>query len=601
MDSTRYRVTSVKRYALGNGQELVHLPLTGTTLVLPAYVVSLLSGCRDFRTIDEHTRALVAQLGVGATLPETVRSILANAAPSGFFVPEHRLRDLPPDTAGHARIAAVGIVTAARQDSLTRCVCGAMEHYRRHAREGTITIVDDARDATGRRERRTTLADLASGSPVPIAYAGAEEKRAFIGELAKAGIDPAIAAFALLDETPCGFSAGANRNALLLHHAGDMLFQVDDDVAWQVASPDERRDELCFSQGHNPNRFEYFPDRRQALDSVAFIDSDVLTTHEAMLGRRIGDCAASCGTLAVGNRTHLSDNLLRLAVERRGRVAVTQNGLIGDCGFQSAWAFLLFRGALRDHLHASAERYRTATSSRAIAQTVLSPTISEGTFCMSYALGLDNRRLLPPFFPVQRNGDGIFGTLLRACGDDALFGHVPIQLVHDPPEERAYPTNGLWRASRVETPAIVLQVIRGFDFGPVSDMRQRMRMLGRHLSEVASVTPAAFLSLVRERAWTQLRNQMSMFQGLLKDYGRSPAYWAADCDRHITDMLAAAVDPTFGTPVDLLPGRTPATALALAQHLVQRFGELLIVWPDMVDAARSLRANGIQFARRLVR
>lgn len=57
------------------------------------------------------------------------------------------------------------------------------------------------------------------------------------------------------------------------------------------------------------------------------------------------------------------------------------------------------------------------------------------------------------------------------------------------------------------------------------------------------------------------------------------------------------MEPTFGIPTDLLPRRTAEDALALAKHLVHRFGELLIAWPDMVDAATSLRAKGIQLAQ----
>jgi hypothetical protein len=496
-------------------------------------------------------------------------------------------------------ISAIGIVTAARNGCLERCLEGAIRQQRRYARRERITIVDDAPDQDVRRERRTTLAATARSSEVSIAYAGAEEKRRFIVELGKLGIDPALAAFALLDETGCGFSAGANRNALLLHHAGDLIFQVDDDVVWQVAVPPGASDELCFAHGFNPCHFEYFEDREQAHDAARFIECDVLARHEAMLGLSIAECAASCSGLAAGHGTQLTDNMLHLALGETGRVAVTQNGLVGDSAFRSTWPFLLLKGRLRDDLHRSERTYRHATDSGVIAQTVAAPTVSESTFCMSFALGLDNRRLLPPFFPVQRNGDGIFGALLRRCCDHALFGHVPIELVHERPERRPYGRESLWKAHRVETYTIVLQMIGSLHLGPVTDPQKRMRMVGRHLCDMTASSRAEFLAYIRERAWLGVQSQVGAFQALFAEYGRQPAYWADDCDRYLADLVASTMEPAFGIPVDLLDGRSPDDALARTMDLVRRFGELLMLWPDVVDAAELLRSKGVLLAQRL--
>ena len=495
-------------------------------------------------------------------------------------------------------ITAIGVVTASREGSMERCLQAVLDHQRRCSRTSERTIVDDAPDASVRRMRREWLADHARQAGVPIAYAGAEEKRAFIGELAKVGIDPSVAAVALLDESRCGHSVGANRNALLLHHAGDVFFQVDDDIVCRVAVPAGTRDELCFTPGHNPNQFRFFPDRARALESATFVDRDLLASHESLLGLGIPECADALAGVSTADGTQMSDNLLRLAISGRSRVAVTQNGLIGDCGFGGCSPYLVFKGALREDLHRSEQTYRLATASREISQTVLAPTISEGAFCMSYALGLDHRTLLPPFFPVRRNPDGVFGVLLRACFEDALFGHVPVQVVHEPPECRSY-RGSVWSAPRLAVNAIIVQCVKAVDFGPVTDGTRRMRMLGQHLVDVASAGPAEFLAFVRERVLINAQHQVSSLQGLLKTYDRKPAYWAADCDRYIADLLRVSVEPDAGIPADLLDGtgRTRDEALALAKQLVQQFGDLLIAWPDIVAAARQLRTQDIRLAR----
>jgi hypothetical protein len=122
-------------------------------------------------------------------------------------------------------------------------------------------------------------------------------------------------------------------------------------------------------------------------------------------------------------------------------------------------------------------------------------------------------------------------------------------------------------------------------------------MLGRHLEDVASVSPVEFLAFVRERCWPNVQGRIALLQELFKAHGRRPAYWAADCDRHIASVLRAATEPSFGIPVDLLEGRSSSEALGLIREMVRRFGQLLAAWPDVVDAAATLRSRGITLAQ----
>ena len=71
--------------------------------------------------------------------------------------------------------------------------------------------------------------------------------------------------FALFDPEGCGMTAGANRNALLLHSVGDMVLSVDDDTVCSVAESPRLRDGLALSSGANPTDFRFFPDREAAV------------------------------------------------------------------------------------------------------------------------------------------------------------------------------------------------------------------------------------------------------------------------------------------------------------------------------------------------
>ena len=67
---------------------------------------------------------------------------------------------------------------------------------------------------------------------------------------------------------------------------------------------------------------------------------------------------------------------------------------------------------------------------------------------MTTFLGIDNRHLLPPFFPVQRNSDGIFGHMLRKCVDGSHVAFLPWILLHAPEPPRSFTPDDLWTDAR---------------------------------------------------------------------------------------------------------------------------------------------------------
>jgi hypothetical protein len=216
---------------------------------------------------------------------------------------------------------------------------------------------------------------------------------------------------------------------------------------------------------------------------------------------------------------------------------------------------------------------------------------------MSYAMGLDNRNLLPPFFPVKRNSDGVFGALLRRCFPQSLTGHVPIAVLHEPPEVRQFPRDQVWRDGALfEVADLLFRIMGDFDFGPVSDPARRLRMLGRYIAEAGSADLEAFEEFVRFRLWGLARSRTQGILETLKRHEFQPSYWADDCRRHIEAYTNAITQPDYVIPQDLLDGRSPEEARRLSQRLVRRFGELLAAWPDIVEAAKSLRARGIRAA-----
>ena len=254
-------------------------------------------------------------------------------------------------------------------------------------------------------------------------------------ELARLGLPELIARFGLLNPEGFPITTGGSRNALLLHTAGELLLQVDDDTICRMTRPPEFRPGLAFSSRHDPTEF-WFP----GSEGSAPADADLLALHETLLGRCAADWAAAPDT----DLTQARPECLRKL--DRGRVLVTAAGVAGHSGMGSSLYFLSLDGSSCARLLSSVDAYRRALTHHQVVRTATRTTVCDGAYCMALNLGLDNRRMLPPFLPVQCNQDGVFAAVLRACRDDGLFGFLPGAVLHSPPDSRPLPDDDLWRS-----------------------------------------------------------------------------------------------------------------------------------------------------------
>jgi hypothetical protein len=304
------------------------------------------------------------------------------------------------------------------------------------------------------------------------------------------------------------------------------------------------------------------------------VDVDVLGRHESLLGRAVADVGAPA--------------------DARGRVAITLHGLVGDSGMGSPRYYLGLTGPSRERLVASPNAYRLAFQSREIMRAVRRPTISTGPFCMTTFFGFDNRLLLPPFFPVQRNADGIFGIMLRKCIDGSHIAFLPSALVHTPPAERAFEPDAIWADAenvRLSDIVITCSFAQGVAGAPSTDA-ERMAQLGRHLRSLGSLKLRDFEAHVRVLQQYRTMAFITALESHLQTYAAQPGFWAEDVERMIGLLSKAANAEDYMVPRDLRAGREAGEARQLSRELVARFGELLEAWPTIVATAGRLRANG---------
>jgi hypothetical protein len=628
----RYRCSDLITFAAGNEAVLVYNRTNRSAALLSPSDLDVLNRCNTFRPLEEHAQTLASELNsdpLVAELSTNTRSApvgrflkrlrdfaqqqgvsfdnhsktellilkLQEFANAGLLISETDLlpnRELPPETEERIAIATIGVVTRNRPDFLIRCVTSYIESCNRHGRDVDFVVVDDSEEGSVREETRRSLRLLQGEYGTRIFYAGLEEKKSFAERLIAAGDLPAeVVNFALFDVERCGYTVGANRNALLLHTTGDMLFSADDDTVCSLArSPQAAFDQLAFFSGIDPTSFWFFPDRQATIEAVTVEDKDILSLHERLLGKGLDRCIKSSSDVAFDQA---DARFLRELQSNSARVRTTMTGVYGDSGMWSPSWQLRLSGDSYARLTESKATYDSAFTSREILRTVNCLTIAGGDFCMAYALGLDNRTLLPPFFPVHRNEDGLFASTLRICFEHAYIAHLPWAVMHVP-EARKYSAADTWEKPFVHSiDNVVLACFASFNYPP-GMMRdtERLRTVGQHLMNLGSSSLNAFEEFIRIYLWHLRSANITALEEELASNKDAPDFWSHDVAKQIELLRQSLLEEVYQPPKDLLDGRSNDEARRLTQRLILKFGELLYWWPQIVVTAKSLRADGVR-------
>ncbi|MDQ6876289.1 MAG: hypothetical protein M3082_01060, partial [Candidatus Dormibacteraeota bacterium] len=536
------------------------------------------------------------------------RAQLQTFARDGLLVEEASLRArclaAPRADAEPISISTVSVVTADRVASLERCLSSYIDNGRSHQRTFEFLVMDDARTADARTATQQMLSALARDHSVEITYAGADEKRALAAALAGDGeIPPDVIEFALFDPERCGRSTGANHNAQLLYGAGQLFVSVDDDTTARLAATFGAKSGIALSSEYQSEPTWFFADRARALDAAAFGDHDAVAIHEPVLGRTASACLSELNPASL-SVDRLGAMLLRQIESGRGRVLVTQTGLVGDAASAYPPALSHLSGESWARLVANESVYREAMRSREVARGIEQLTITDNAaLSTGPAIALDARELLPPFFPVQRNTDGIFGVTLRTTIEGSCIAHLPWTLEHAPTDARIIPGDALTRfAEHSRLQDIVLASIHSVPAstagGGGRDAPARMTALGAHLRALGSLENQDFLTFVRPWVWRIKGSFIAALEEDLAAHGNQPGYWAADVRRFLGSLREAMATDAYFVPEDLPSAQSGEERTDPTRRLVRRFGELLEWWPAIFDRARALQADGSRLVRR---
>jgi hypothetical protein len=590
-----WRKNDYLAYSVGQDQQAV-LVRGAAPVVLPGFVVDFIAACDSFRPLEAQLASHAEKHAWGTLEIEALRSWLPRAIAARVLVSSADLlaactaqAPTPPP------LTTLGFPTGGdRVDLVGRALGSFAANARTHGRAVDFLVADSSASPVQRAAFRAASRAWAQEHGVPVRYAGEEEKRRLADALIARGLPPEEIEFALFDPLGLGFACGANRNALLLHQVGQMFCSIDDDVICQLAAAPPCTAKLRVFSSCDPFSRWLFADREAALAHATWVERDFLATHEALLGRGLGDLAAGLSPTDL-DVEHAGDEVLRRLWPGTARVRASFSGHLGDPGIPTSCYFLFYEGENRRRLTASEAHYRAVLGSRSVCALAPCPAVGDASTSPGMAMGLDHRELLPPFFPVLHAEDFIYGATLWQCDGQACLAHSPFAVRHEPrpgktilrpgdlgPEQRAVVFEFAHLLRRV-----ILRCRRSESDAPSA----RMRQLGTHLVAIANQPLADFTETLRGQLLEMESAKLDHLDQELREDDETPAFWRGDLEAYLNHVREALTHDDFDIPYDLKGARSAAENRALMQQLFARYGRLLLAWPDIVAAATEVNAQ----------
>jgi len=468
---------------------------------------------------------------------------------------------------------------------LRRCIRG---HARQSELDGLpleLVVCDNSGRADREAATREVLREFCLG--MTVRFIGTLERRRYVEQLiGELGDSPGLFAELAHALGPCGFDDGSSttagltwprqgsdapaRNALQLAQVGHRYTSVDDDTtAFFSAVPRLADDTMVHRSSaagepwaestEDPTEFWFFPSAQAAFDDAP--RADLRPLYESLFMGVLG---------------------------RDVRAAMT--GLIGDSAMSPSPYLLSRRGITRAHLQAD---YELARRARHVRRGALEPTLTSHPHFMAVCSAFDGCELLPPFLPLQRNSDGLWGHVLRAT-TGSLIAHVPYCVTHDPGEERPAMLSELvaW-----PTPAGLVRLV--VDVWPrdprCGSSAARMRSLAAYLFTWAELDAPEFERCLCSLRWAELEQGANRLQAdaeladeLERGRPSGAERWPPEAWRDDVVTAARSKYLWVGNPLAIHPPGAGARSYLAA------LARLLELWPLVDAAARQLAARGVR-------
>jgi hypothetical protein len=594
IDNTLYAVADIERVDLRNGGVLL-IDRNSDAQMISAQEVSIaLNSCRTFRTLEGHAEFLAATIPQLAGQQADVLNVLKSVRDNGLLTTAEsvcqRLCPAGTPTATDLPPTRVFVITCDRPPAVKRLL-ESMLQVGNLSRHEHLFLVDDSRDPQNADQNRDAVETFNLTSPRDMHYIGAAEQQrlmnTLISELPACEQDIRF----LIDRQQWTGQKtyGLARNICLLFSVGRRAIVMDDDVICAAVASPLQHEGLAFDDAER--EVEFYSSEQDILNRARRMDFDPLTGHASCLGltmaqaiNRLGIDALQASDLEGAKAAYLD------LWDADSPVLMTQSGTLGDPGtVGTQWIYSLSGASAQRALQAPGG-LEGALSNRHYWLGQPRPMFSKMAV-ISQVTGLDNSRLLPPYFPVFRGEDYLFGAMTELLHPRATTLDYPWSVPHFPLEQRSGnpappPVTGRGNIN------LGKYVTDRTLYRTGISVETRLVGLSQLVRELAETSDSGLLALFRTEVAENQGAQAQRLAARLQDGSPRPATWQAWLQQSIGNLNASMQSVTRPQDLPRVPDNLGDQAILdeFRGHATG-FAGSLAKWPAIRSAAHSTTEN----------
>lgn len=583
-------------YPLPDYRVLVRNQRTGRQAVLTPDVYGALQMCTHFQTLADHAQSIAASVPGMQEQAADIQRVLETVQADGLMINAAiYVLNLQgsPQAAMPIDKPVAAVITWERPDALARC----LDSLRRNSQLDNLAavfVIDDSRSHDVQKRNRASTEALAEYCQVPVRYMGAKEQDEFMQQLIQQVPALENPVRFLLDRERWAdhWTSGLSRTVALLLSAGKRLLVLDDDILCEVLDPPERRREASFGDYNRDARFFDSPENWQQFRATA--GTDPLLRHLSCLGSTLSDSLAATGSGRVSAHSFRGAEASFVAGLRPDSpVLITECGAFGDPGTARMDWLTGLEDASMDALLQSDDTVNAALNDRNCwigrhqAQFVRKANMSQLT-------GLDNRKLLPPYIPVMRGEDRLFGDMVQFMHPGSVALDQGWAVPHLPIPPRTWSEEDRRLSTQQPFPTFsMLRISEHMDRCPAPEPLQRLAYIARVYEDLSRMNHETISELYLDRRMRDQADDYRQLKGLLDARPGAPGAWQAFLQQGINELGQELVYTPLKPNISGYPeGLQNEKLTAWWQSFWRDFSHALQAWPAIRLAARQLMGNG---------
>lgn len=583
-------------YPVPGGNLLLHNTRNGKRAMVKPEVYGSLLHCSQFKTLDQHTASIIESNPGMQGQQADIRKVLQSMLDSGIMISaksaSDRLKTGVGDSAEGKDTTApvVAILTWERPQALERLLesivsnCDTEKLHR-------LYVIDDSRKPENITLNQAITDRFNARIAAPLEYFGQAEQQSLLNKLVARLPDHESGIRFLADQSRWKdhWTSGLTRNLALLLSCGHRLVMIDDDTICDVYDPPQQKPDITFSD--RPREAVFFASEQEWAHLHQPINPDPINRHLQCLGLTVSEALNVLGQShlkAAGFSDATAIQLSELLPD--SPVLLTECGSLGCPGTgNNTWLPDMAPKSLKRMLASAAETTHALTS-RKVWSGRNQPHFAPGSN-MSQITGFDNRQMLPPYLPILRGEDRLFGYMLDFIFPNSVALDYPWAIPHLPIPDRRWRDGDLSFKPADSFPMFFVEkIVEHKSSCHSSSASDRLSSLSTWFDDMASASDDSLVAMYRHNRLQSDSERLNHLTDLLASGEATPVNWQNYLRNGISQLNA---DLNKASRADFTVKGMPATMesdelLVFWKKVWCDFATALKVWPEIRDAATKI-------------